>query len=216
MWPFTSETQDVKEPFEDPRERDHGAAIFDAVDYGVGLLSQQPAKTRRILLLLSQPQDFGSKTRGEEVARRLGENNVTIFSVTFSPEKAWLKDEFTKPRHENPPYQMSPNLPAVLHTFNLSTPLGVALNAMREDGAAGVARLSGGEHVRFGDRRGLEQQMAILANHIPNRYALSFRPSKTTPGFHSLQVQVVGWTDQIDVEARAGYWAESSKLNEGR
>jgi hypothetical protein len=38
---------------------DHGAAILDAVRCATGLLQQQPANLRRIILLLSQSQDDG-------------------------------------------------------------------------------------------------------------------------------------------------------------
>jgi|GEM_PF-2754642 len=91
LFPFVSNTARLKEAFAHPHEGDHGAAVLDAVNYAIDLLKDKPATTRRILLLLSQPQDDGSKVQAEEVVRRLGENNITIFSVSFSPEKTWLK-----------------------------------------------------------------------------------------------------------------------------
>lgn len=213
IWDFTRNVDDLKDAFTSPGNGDGKAAIVDAVDYGIDLLQQQPASARRILLLFSQPQDDGSKAHVADVVRRLGESNTTIYSITFSPEKTWLKDQFTKPRHENPPYQLSPNLPPLLHTFDLGTPLGVALKAMREDTAAEVADLSGGEHVRFDDKRSLEQQLSILANHIPNRYTLSFRPSSNDPGLHAIKVQVVHQPVPLDVAARSSYWSTGPVLH---
>ncbi len=207
IWDFTSNVDDLKDAFTSPGNGDGGAAIVDAVDYGIDLLKQQPASARRIILLFSQPQDDGSKAHAADVVRRLGESNTTIYSITFSPEKTWLKDQFTKPRHGNPPYQLSPNLPPLLFTFDLGTPLGVALKAMREDTAAEVADLSGGEHVRFDDKRDLEHQLSVLANHIPNRYTLSFRPSSNAPGLHTLKVQVVHQSISLDIAARTSYWS---------
>jgi hypothetical protein len=163
-----------------------------------------------MMLLLSQPQDDGSKAKAEDVVRHLGENNITICSVSFSPEKAWLKDQFTKPRQENKPYQMSPDHPPILHTFSLSAPLAVALKAMRQDAAAEIATLSGGEHARFEDRRSLDQQLAAIANHIPNRYLLSFRPSSDAAGFHAVGVRVVGQSTPLEISAREGYWSAAS------
>ena len=207
MWNFTDNVEKLKDALTNPDHGDSGAAIVDAVNYGIDLLKQQPASARRILLLFSQSQDDGSRARAEDVVRRLGESDTIIYSITFSPEKTWLKDQFTKPRHENPPYQLSPNLPPLLHTFDLGTPLGVALKAMRKDTAAEVAELSGGEHVRFNDKRDLERQLATLANHIPNRYILSFHPSANVPGFHAIKVQVLHQPQTtLDVAARTSYW----------
>jgi VWFA-related protein len=188
-----------------PTPGDAGAAILDAVNAGIDELKQQPADRRRILILFSQPQDDGSKAHVEDVVRHLGENNVTIYSVTFSPEKTWLKDQFAKPRHENPPYQLSADQPPLLHTFDLGTPLGVALKAMRANAASTIASLSGGESAPFDGQRDLERQLALLANHIPNRYLLSFRPTSDQAGFHALQVRIPG-QPALQVSSRTSYW----------
>ena len=210
FWSFTSDVDSIKE-LSHPEPGDDGASIYDAVNYGIDLLKKQPPNFRRILLLLSQTHDDGSKTEVGDVVRRLGENNVTIYSVTFSPEKTWLKDEFTKPRHENPLYQLSP-VPGdrpLRHTFSLSRPLGVAIRAMRTDAASEVASLSGGESVEFGSKSDLERQLAILANHIPNRYMLSFRPTSNQAGFHAIQVQIPN-RPGLQISARMSYWSAGS------
>jgi VWFA-related protein len=205
LTPFTSEIDDLKAELSRPEPGDAGAAILDAVNEGIDVLKQQPTVLRRILILFSQSQDEGSRSHIEDVVRRLGENNVTIYSVAFSPEKTWLKDQFTKPRHGNPPYQLSPDQPPLIGTFDLSTPLGVAIQAMRTNAAASIASLSGGEYIRFDDERDLEHQLAILANHIPNRYILSFRPTSDQPGFHALQVYVPA-QPVLQISARSSYW----------
>lgn len=209
VWSFTSKPDDLADAFAKPVAGDHRAAILDAVDYGIRLLSTEPASMRRVLLLLSQPQDDGSRVSAEDVVRRLGENNITIFSVNFSPGKTWLKDQFTRPREGNAPYQISPDHPPLLYTFNLSTPLAQVIQAVRRDTAAEIATLSGGEHVRFDDRHSLDQQLAEIANHIPNRYLLSFHPSSPAPGFHVIQVRVVGQSTPLEVSAREGYWSDA-------
>jgi VWFA-related protein len=208
-WDFTSNIADLEDGFSHPDPGDGGAAILDAVHEGIDLLRQEPSGTRRILLLLSQTYDVGSHTRAEDIVRSLGENNITIECLTFSPEKTWLKDQFTKPRHENAPYQLSPNLPPLLHTFDLGEPLGVALKAMRTDTSANLATLSGGESLPFGSKAELEQQLALLANHFASSYTLSFRPISKQPGFHSLQLRIAGQPD-LRVSARSSYWMTAS------
>jgi VWFA-related protein len=206
VWDFTSQVDDLDDGFTHPDRGDRGAAILDAVSYGIDLLRKEPPTYRRIILVISQTHDDGSRVRAEDIVRRLGENNITIECLTFSPEKAWLKDQFTKPRHENPPYQLAPNLPPLLHTFDLGEPLGMAFKAMREDTSATIASLSGGESFSFASKAELDQQLALLANHFANTYTLSFRPSSKQPGFHSLQLRIAGHPE-LEISARSSYWS---------
>jgi VWFA-related protein len=204
---FTDNVDDLKYDLIHPKWGNNGAAILDAVDYGISLLDQQPASTRRVLLLVSQTHDDGSKAQAEDIVHRLGETNTMIYSLTFSPEKTWLKDQFTQERHENPLYEFSPGLPPLLHTFNLDGPFRVALRAMRENTAAEIAMLSGGESLPFGDRADMDRQLSTLANHLPNRYTLTFRPSSNEPGFHAIEVRVLHQPETATVKARESYWA---------
>lgn len=203
---FLTDVDELKGELAHPEPGDGGAAILDAVNYGIGLLEKQPAGTRRVLLLLSQTQDDGSRVNGDEVVRRLGETNTTIYCVSFSPQQQWLKDQFTHERHENGPYEFSPGI-VLLHTFNLSTPIEEALQAMRKDTVAEIAMLSGGESVRFGDRSSLEQELSVLENQLPSRYELTFRPTSNSPGFHAIKVQVVHQPVAPKVSARESYWS---------
>jgi VWFA-related protein len=206
VWDFTKNVADLEDGFTQPDPGDDGAAILDAVNQGIDLLKQQPPAERRILILVSQTHDEGSRARAEDIVRSLGENNITIECLTFSPEKAWLKDQFTQPRHENAPYQMSPDHPPIMGTFDLGAPLSIALKAMRADTSANVAKLSGGEALPFGSKAELEQQFALLANHFASSYTLSFRPSSKQPGFHSLQLRIAGQPG-LKISARSSYWA---------
>ena len=206
QWDFTPDVDDLDDGFTKPGPGDRGAAILDAVNHGIDMLSQQPPTQRRILIVISQSHDDGSHARAEDIIRRLGENNITIECLTFSPEEKWLKDQFTKPRHGNPPYQLSPDLPKLIGTFNLDKPLREALGAMRENTGGAIAGLSGGEAFSFDSKASLEQQLALLANHFAASLTLSFRPTSKQPGFHSLHVQIAGHPD-FQVLARSSYWA---------
>lgn len=208
-WSFTRNVDSLDEAFKHPDAGDEGAAILDAVRYGIDLLSKRPLKYRRVILLISQAHDEGSHARAEEIVRSLGENNITIECLTFSPEKEWLKDQLRYGSPENKPYQLAPELPPVLHTFDIGTPLVVALNAMRKNTSATVAELSGGESFSFSSRNDLDRQLATLANHFAETYMLSFQPSSKQPGFHSLQLSVIGHPD-LQVSARRSYWAKDA------
>jgi VWFA-related protein len=69
-----------------------------------------------------------------------------------------------------------------------------------------VAHLTGGEYFKLTDERGLEQSLLTIANHLPNRYVLSFQPKDPHPGIHALSLQLPDHND-LEVTARATYWA---------
>lgn len=192
QWDFTANIADLQGGFARPDPGDAKAAILDAVNYGIDLLRKQPEKRRRIIILLSQTHDEGSLTHAEDIIKRLGESNITIECLAFSPEKAWLKDQFTQKRQENKPYQFAPNIPPLLHTFNLDKPLRVALSSLRENTSASIAQMSGGESLPFATRSELEQQLSTVANHLAATFTLSFRPTSKESGFHSLQLRIAG------------------------
>jgi len=214
QWDFTPDVGDLEDGIAQPGTGDHGAAILDAVDAAIDLLRKQPPMYRRVVVLISQTHDEGSRAHSKDIVRRLGENNITIECLTFSPEKAWLKDQFTKPRHANPPYQLSPDLPLVSGTFDLGTPLGKVLSALRTSTSAEVATLSGGESFPFATKSDLEHQLSVLANHFAATYTLSFHPSSKEPGFHSLHLQIAGQPN-LQVSARASYWTTPEPYTSG-
>ena len=71
-----------------------------------------------------------------------------------------------------------------------------------------VARLTGGEYYKLTDARSLERDLAAIANHVPNRYVLSFHPQSPHAGFHSIQLRLKDYPD-LRVTARSSYWAAS-------
>ena len=206
LWDFTPNIADLEDGFAKPDSGDRSAAILDAVSYGIDLLRKQPPNRRRVILLLSQTHDEGSVAQAEDIIKRLGENNITIECLTFSPEKNWAKDQFTKPRQESPLYQLSPDLPLLQHTIDLGKPLGKALSALRADTSATIAELSGGESFPFATKSELEQQISLLANHFAATYTLSFRPTSKQPGFHSLRLSIPAQSD-LQISARSSYWS---------
>jgi hypothetical protein len=74
---------------------------------------------------------------------------------------------------------------------------------------ATVARLTGGEYFKPGSERNLEQELAAIGNHLPNRYILSFHPQAPHPGLHVLTLKLPDY-ERLEVTARTSYWAEAA------
>lgn len=97
IWDFPPRVDGLYYSLTHQESGDHGAAILDAVRCATGLLQQQPANLRRIILLLSQSQDDGSTSHTEDVVRSLAESGTTIYSLTFTPATARLKSHSIGP-----------------------------------------------------------------------------------------------------------------------
>jgi VWFA-related protein len=218
--PFTSDVAQWTDAINKPEQGDKGAAVYDGIAYALDLLKKEPAGNRRAILLISQEHDDGSKTPMKDVVRDLGETNTAIYSITFSGEKTAAKLAFKDPPHLNPPISVVPSDGSIKPYndperpfqgyFKLDAPLRLIFGAMQKNLSAEVARLSGGESMSFDNRVELEQDLNVLGNHIRASYMLSFYPTSTEPGLHTIKVSLVRHPEMM-VSARTSYWAADSK-----
>jgi VWFA-related protein len=167
---------------------DSGAAIRDAIHYGVNLLQNQPARFRRIILLLSQEQDSGSESNATDILRDVARSGVTIYSFTFPGDAVRTQSHKVRPPHRTSDHAGMPS--------------------SSDATAAEVATQSGGESVRFNGENDLEQKMSAVADDIRNGYILSFRPSSPSLGFHMIRVQVIEQAERFKILARKSYWLD--------
>jgi len=86
----------------------------------------------------------------------------------------------------------------------------MAVKAFKKNVAKEVAVMSGGEYTTFVADKGFERDVLEAAKHTRNRYLLTFSPSDSTPGLHSIRVRTsVDYGARI--VARANYWAEAQQ-----
>ena len=64
---------------------DSKASILDAINYSVGLLKSEPPDRLRVLLLISEIRDHGSKLKIEDAVAAIGESNSLMYALSFSP-----------------------------------------------------------------------------------------------------------------------------------
>ena len=217
--PFTSDVAQWRDAIDHPDQGNSGAAIFDAIAFGLELLKKEPASNRRAILLIGQERDDGSKTSMKEIVRDLGEANTSVYSITFSAEKTTAKQDLKYP-HVNPPISITPsdgsikpyNDPArpFQGYFDLGAPLKLIFGAMQKNLSAEVADLSGGEAGSFDNKNELDSVLDRISSHIRNSYILTFQPTSTEPGLHAIRVQLRHHPEMI-VSARTSYWAADSK-----
>ena len=190
---FTRDTAVIAQDLEELQPGDGGAAILDAVGTSIDLLEHRPPERRRILLLISESRDHGSKTvTVPELVERIGTSNTLVLSLTWSPAKAEMLDQLA---HGG---------------GNLIELLPMAIQAMRSNVSRSLAVMSGGEYMAFTRQKSFEDRISEMASHARNRYILSFRPTDTTPGLHRLEVKLNADVD-ARIVARTDYWATAPK-----
>src|SRR5665213_3605310 len=89
---FTGDSNAVEQAIDSIRPGDDGAAILDSVWYAVDMLADEPVQNQRVILLLSETRDHGSRTPMTEVLRKIGQSDVVVYSLAFSPARGDLLD----------------------------------------------------------------------------------------------------------------------------
>ena len=210
-----------------------GAAILDGLGFSIDLLRKQPPQYRRAILLLSETIDHGSHMKLDEAVREISDTNTAIYSLGFSSSKSEIKGEASKLNNSEPGppggcMSKDPNADAdtnrAAQTWEclseIAPPLRAAkmavlltMNQLRRNVSESVAQLTGGEYFRFGNIRSLEKSLLTIANHVPNRYVLSFQPQSPHPGLHSIELRLKQRHNLV-VTARRSYWAETEDTRE--
>ncbi len=189
---FTQSQDDLNQDLKHLQTGDGRDAILDTVSYAVDLLQTQPKEYRRVLLLISQARDHGSRhTKIAGLIKKIGESDVLVLTVEFSPMTAEILHD-TKDSGED-------------RMIDPMSALWALVQAFRKNITKEIAQMSGGEYTTFlGDRK-FDQRVADEARHARNRYLVTFRPSNPEPGLHSIRVRLhedIG----AHIVARANYW----------
>jgi len=194
---FTHSGEQVNQALKHLDAGDGGDAILDSVSYAVDLLEEQPKEYRRVLLLISEERDHGSKhTKPEALIRKIGQSDVLVLSVSFSPAKAELLHDIKDNGDDR--------------TMSIFSTLAMIVPAFKKNVAKEVARMSGGEYHAFTGDKGFESRVVESAQHARNRYLITFSPSDPTPGLHTIRVRTVQ-DYGARIVARANYWRDKEQ-----
>jgi VWFA-related protein len=196
---FTSNGQLIEDDLKNLEAGDDGAAILDAVAYSVKLLNRQPEGRQRLVLLISETRDHGSHFANlDEVVKLIGVANVAVYALPFSPSLSQMLDTERGSNRDEASWGAPPDVQAVLL---------LAVAAMKKNVAQAIASMSGGEYELFASRKSFETKMNSFANHVHNRYLLSFQPKNPRPGLHQIRVRLKDPEGNETVLFRSNYWA---------
>jgi VWFA-related protein len=197
---FTSDGTKIRVAFEKVQGRVIMAGrMIDAAAASVKMLETRPESSRRVLLILSESRDRGSKAKLPQVIEQAQRAGVMIYPATYSvhatPWTARPEDNPTMPGGPGP----------ILGTIIELARMG------KINDADAFAQATGGRHLSFETLKGLEETIARAGEDIHSQYLLSFVPQSSTGpssgGFHRVAVEVPSHPDAV-VRARPGYWGQ--------
>jgi VWFA-related protein len=186
--PFTQDHDAVEAaiahaPFEVPQRN-----LYDAMDRALQMLKDEPTKWRRIMLVVGESRDQGSKAKLGSVVRDAAYANVTIYAVG--------------------PSSMLPDLIQDAG-FSWAGPaiwlLQAGVNKAKNHSLEVAAAATGGVH--YGAIRSATLQSALdnIGGELHAQYILSYRPTpEPSLGFHAIRVTVS--RSNVMVRARPGYY----------
>lgn len=217
---FTPNHDAVQAAFTGLKSGDSDYHLYDAMAAGVEMLSGRRKPTddhtitgRRILLVLSEALDNGSKAWLGEVLRRAQLENVTIFAVGLSTTHAELQDN----RRDNAPVPITPpgvmGLPPPPGTVNTPTTemnrnTGVDLIALAQvivEHTKSVetkhsleigAVATGGAYYSTFKGRSIQNAIDELGGTLHTQYIISYSPKPQSEdgrdfGYHQISVSLV-------------------------
>ena len=203
---FTKDESLIDADLDNLQQGDGGARILDAVNYSVGLLKKEPQDRLRVLLLISETRDHGSRIRIEDAVAAIGQSNSVMYALVFSPGLSNILDTgrgVNSPFDPDAKSEMHPGIDFIDLAYQ-------AAQAMRKNVPSTVAGMTGGEYELFSTRKKFEVRMNDFTNHLHSRYLLSFTPQDPHPGLHQIRVRLKNPSDDV-VMARTRYWVEAPK-----
>jgi VWFA-related protein len=166
------------------------ACMFDAVLEAANRMKQR--KGRKILLLISETRDRGSKTRFDEALDAVEREGVQVFAAHYS---AYATTWIAKP--EDVP-------PADSNLIRIFTEAG---RLARVNAVQTLTTATGGSDFPFAKERTLENSIQKLGAEIHSQYILSFpqrSDSAHRPGLHRIEVLVPD-RDDLRIRFRQSY-----------
>jgi hypothetical protein len=166
----------------------------------VKLLEALPAGRQRVLLLVSETRDHGSKqAKIENVVTAIGNSSTVIYALPFSPSLSQMLDT-----------ERGSNMDELQGGANWIPLFVMAVHAMKRNVPNAIASMTGGEYELFSSRKNFETKMTSFSNHLHSRYLLSFEPKNPHPGLHEIHVRLKE-PATATVLSRTSYWVRGAE-----
>jgi VWFA-related protein len=205
---FTSSGDAIERTFARLDDGTSGRRLYDAMELAVEMLSSRPVPTatnpgrRRVMLVLAESDDKGSKAKLGAVLRRAQLENVTIWSVGLSTVHATLLNR-AKMKPSDPGWGDN-NLISLAAWAVKNTKDHISKNGLQIATAA-----TGGTHFATWRDRSIQTAIDEIGGELHSQYLLMYTPTGTNAeGYHEIRVEVD--KSNLKVRWRPGYFVEGS------
>jgi VWFA-related protein len=197
-----------------------GAHLLDALLEAMSVLERRPPARRRIILMIAEKRDRGSKAKLQEVVERMQRLNAQVYWLTYSPflqpftvrpkTAEDLKPEADRIKIRECALCPAPDetpVPADVGPGGWLYGIGELARMRRPDLSRLFTSTTGGRTLNFLKKNALEQAIELVGEEVHSQYILSFQPKGAETGtFHPIRVAVKN-RPELQVKTREGYWA---------
>jgi VWFA-related protein len=205
---FTSSGDQIEKTFTHLDDGTSGSKLYDAMELAVEMLSSRPAPTvtspqrRRVMLVLAESDDKGSKAKLGAVLRQAQLENVTIWSVGLSTMHAWYLGR-ARMKPSDPGWGDNNLIPlAVWAVTNIK-------DQIYNNGLRIATTATGGTHFATWRDRSIQTAIDEIGGELHSQYLLVYTPTGTTEGYHEIKVDVD--KPNVSVRSRPGYFVASAE-----
>jgi VWFA-related protein len=179
------------------------ARMIDAGLRGIALLKECPNSRTRILIFVGQSMDEGSETTLTSLREQAERENVTIYALTL-PEfgRAFVSDTFSLQGvsgTERGGFRAGVDLGKLVPVIGRSSKA-----ERRTDPFSWLTAATGGTQIHIRRQAEFESAIAVVGIEFRSAYLLSYSPTSSESGYHSIKVEVD--VPGAKVCSRAGYW----------
>ncbi len=186
--PFTMDHDAVESAIADAEFDDPGMHLYDAMAKAVEMLKDEAPMRRRVMLVVGESRDNGSKADFGTVVRDAEHANITIYAIgPSSMTRDLLQD--------------APALWAAPAIFLLQQ----GRNRSKKHDLEVAAAATGGAHYGAVRAETLREALDNIGGELHAQYIISYRPNaERAPGFHAIKVTVS--RPDVSVRTRPGYY----------
>ncbi len=203
---FTANPDTLDDVFAKLSAKGDSARLLDGVALACDMLAATKQPARRVIVLIGESRDRGSKSRFANVVAKAQKNDIAVYTLSYSA----YTTAFTQKASETQSAAEQPGLYDPSSGQGGANLLALAAELARLaklNIAQALAQATGGAHDKFTTLHGLETQLAAVGTEIHNRYTLAFAPPEPqAAGYHQLSVSLRR-SGEFRVHARPGYWA---------
>jgi VWFA-related protein len=182
------------------------AVANDALMEAIGMLAKRKSERRRILLVIGEKRDRGSRLKVPAVVKEAERQNVLVYWLTYSP---FLEPFTARPKEtkSKDPDKNGQPLPPDMAPGNLLSVFTELAQHGKPDASVELTRATGGRAIGFLQKDALEEAIQAVAGEVHRQLIASFRPREGAAGeYHAIRLEVRGHPEW-KARTRAGYWA---------